>query len=220
MKRKADAQRTSKAVKRRKTKPSNLAFQANTLRKGPEKKNNDIDNWTVAIATALGGTWNLTSANSLLNGIAQGNSEVTRIGRKISMVNLGISWTASLAATTTQGCSFRFKVIYDKQTNGTLPVVTDVLTINTFASPMNLNNADRFTVLHDEIINNISVQNNFSVSGKCFIKMDLEAVYNAAGAGVGQINTGGLYLMFCNSATAATTAPTFAYYSRLRYLDQ
>ena len=93
-----------------------LVFQASTVGAGPERKN--IDSNLVGgsgVATPIGlPDWSPTI--TLLNGVAQGATEVTRVGRKITMTKITMNWNAMMPSAAVGGGSLRFKVVYDKQT--------------------------------------------------------------------------------------------------------
>ena len=105
----------------------------------------------------------------LLNGLQLGTAAYQRIGNKIAMKSL--YWSVAFGMnsvdgdpgtdTGTSSVPVRFMIVYDKQTNGVLPALTDLLSAfsgigNATAraidvnSPNNLNNRDRFIVLADK----------------------------------------------------------------------
>ena len=104
-----------------------LVFQANTVGAGPERKN--IDSNLVGgsgVATPIGlPDWSPTI--TLLNGVAQGATEVTRVGRKITMTKITVNWNVAMPSAAVGGGSLRFKVVYDKQTNGAAPSILGFL---------------------------------------------------------------------------------------------
>ena len=87
---------------------------------------------------------------SLLNGIVQGYDVSERIGRGAITdcveLNLAIYQSSSTLSLTRT----RLMVLYDTQTNGAAPAVTDVLQFASPESPINWENRRRFIVLFDE----------------------------------------------------------------------
>ena len=73
-----------------------LVFQANTVGAGPELKNIDSNLVGVSgVATPIGlPDWSPTI--TLLNGVAQGATEVTRVGRKITMTKITVNWNVAM----------------------------------------------------------------------------------------------------------------------------
>ena len=148
-----------------------LVFQANTVGAGPERKNIDSNLVGVSgIATPIGlPDWSPTI--TLLNGVAQGATEVTRVGRKITMTKITMNWNVAMPSAAVGGGSLRFKVVYDKQTNGAAPSILSVFTVDNFYSHNNLANADRYITLFDHITDPLCVQRQSQLSWKA-IKED------------------------------------------------
>ncbi len=87
-----------------------------------------------------------------VNLIAQGTTESTRIGRKCTIRS--INWRFNLKQPTASGGAagtdtVRVLLVLDKQCNGALPAVTDVLEADNFQSFNNLANKTRFRTLMD-----------------------------------------------------------------------
>jgi len=113
----------------------------------------------------------------------------------------------------------RVKVIYDKQANGVAPTAVDVFAVDSFYSPNNLDNADRFVTLADFITPPMSVANEFCVSGKSYTKINLDTLWTSTAGNIANVKTGSIYLLACQNGNAGVAAPTFTYYSRVRYQD-
>lgn len=151
----------------------------------------------------------------LLNGLQLGTSAYQRIGNKIAMkscywsLTFGINAVNTIATSTsgTPQVPVRMMIVYDKQTNGALPVVSDLLSgysgiANSTAraidvnSPNNLNNKDRFIVLCDKRFV-LSAQGTGSRILKKYKKLSTSVSYKS-GATVGNvtdITSGGLYFI-------------------------
>lgn len=193
-----------------------LLFQPNTVRSGPEAKDH-----VFVLPAALGAFGATTfSAGTLLNALGQGTTAVTRLGRKVQLKSLYIRYSIALAPTSTGGSPARILVVYDKQANGAAPLITDILLANDFHSPNNLNNSDRFITIFDEITEPVSVQNNYSISGKLYKKLGLETVYKDTSAGdITDIATGSIYAFVANNSGIGVANGAVASYTRLRFLD-
>jgi len=196
-----------------------LAFQQNTVSSGPEKKNFDVDLTLVnAIATPIGSQdWSPTI--TLLNGIAQGATETTRVGRKCQLVKISANWTALIPPAATGGCSLRFRIVYDKQTNGAAPTIAQVFAVNNYHSANNLANSDRFITLVDEITPPLSIQGDTQVSGKFSRRLGLETMFSAAPGVVASITSGSMYLFVSQSGGALNSSPNLNLYVRTRFID-
>ncbi len=110
-----------------------------------ELKFHDLD--TTDAVVAAGGTIAVASCNL----IAQGTTEVERLGRRC--VIMSISWRFRLTlpavagSTLQNGDSIRVILYLDKQANGATATVTDILETSNFFSFNNLANKGRFRIL-------------------------------------------------------------------------
>lgn len=207
-----------------------------------EMKTIDVDE------TTINSTISTTATFVLLNGTIEGASYQNRIGRKIAMESVRLTGQI-VPSGNGAGVSeyMRIMIIYDRQTNGAFPAITDVLetildngtTTNTSYSGLNMNNAERFFVLMDQRVhianNNVSTVINTSmnvqgiVDSSSFANIDrfkklknLETHYKAAGipnATVGDIATGGLYLVTFGNVASATSGYKLVASTRVRYSD-
>lgn len=157
----------------------------------------------------------------LLNGMAPGSTASDRVGRKIVMTTLLIRWRAQMVITGIQGANFRILVVYDKQANAALPVITDILDSNDVLARQNLSNRDRFIVLVDKHSKNVGAQSDWSTIGKIYRKkLNLETIFNAGAAGtIGDIASGSVVLFIAHTGTTGTVAPTMNLLTRIRYTD-
>lgn len=186
-----------------------------------EKKNIDVTSVPLVAAQA-------TASIKLLNPCAQGTTSVTRAGRRITMSSLDYRFQASLAATTAGSSPVRILIVYDKQPNGALAAVTDIVAVNTIDSPMNLNNARRFKVLVDDCISDglsdkgpgalyTKGWRDFTAKGT---KRGLEVEFKDTSAGdITDITTGALISLVWQNGNLITAAPTNDLYTRIRFID-
>lgn len=187
----------------------------------PEKKNIDnlFTNSIVAGATA--------ASLHLLNGVDDGATAITRIGRRISMSNLSIRWLGNLAATSAGASPLRLVVVYDRQTNAQAPAVTDVFQVDQISTMMNLANARRFKVIVDENVECVGtggpqawsrmIFRDFTQGGR---KPGLAVEFNTAStANVDSITTGSIYAFLWQTGGIITAAPTQALFTRVRFTD-
>lgn len=184
---------------------------------------------------------------TLLNPTQEGSSFYNRIGRKISMKSLMIQGFLSPHSGATGGVEdyARFLVVYDRQPNGALPTLADVLTsydnqgstTSGVLDQVNMNNRERFKVLMDERLilvpsggatsniieelNGTGQQQTMNI--KRFFKLNrLVTQYKASSnpAIIGDIATGSLFLMAVTRNNATTQGTwDFTMQSRLRYWD-
>jgi len=204
--------KTSKrAYKKRKVTLQKLARQVSSMKRDSELK--WIDTSTTSYTSGL---------VSCINAVTLGDEAFSRDGRKIT--NKSILITGYGASADTKGAP-RILVVYDKQTNGTQPLITDILTENNWAAPMNLNNRDRFKILYDNVAGLGKGTNPLQVvpanSGGIFyyhkyIKCDLPTVFGEAASGVAMIKTGGLFIVYVGTGLVSIVGE---FRTRVRFTD-
>lgn len=201
--------------------PRRSLLMANAISTQSEKKFSDVAAGGVGVAFTTAGTpgsW--TVAPILLNGLVQGTTGSTRVGRKILMKSIYIRLNFYLAATTTGGGRLRVLVVHDKQSNGLAPAVTDILLANSNISPNNLSNSDRFVTIFDEESDPIGATSEYGTTMKMFKNLGLDTSYNTGNAGtIADISTGSVYLLFSQSSMLIAN-PQVDYRSRIRFVDQ
>lgn len=179
-----------------------------------------------------------TNANAnfiVLNRVNEGTSAFNRIGRRINMKSIELrfmwDWSAAVQATAVVEM-YRLMLIYDRQSNGALPAVGDVISstlqngtqkASDGSAPLNMNNRDRFLVLRDWCFvrpvvagaTNIGAANAQDVLQarlpRCmhwFVKLrGAEVTFNGQSTlanDVATITTGGLFLMCTGDSRSAT----------------
>lgn len=153
----------------------------------------------------------------LLNGIAQGTNTSERIGRNVRFRNLSIRMK-TVANTTNYG-QVRYAVVYDRQSNGTTPIASDIWNQGDFLSHARLANAERFVMVVDEICDS-QQSTNTPISSKRYVKLALDTMYGSIGNTAAAINTGSFWLFMANNADSTIgVASTANYEARLRYTD-
>jgi hypothetical protein len=107
-------------------------------------------------------TFNTTDQLTCINLLTTGSSSWNRIGRKVSLKSVHVQ--GYFNPTTNGNVAYaqfaRMLIIYDKQPNGSLPSISDVLrdqvnsatdsNVTLVSSGLNLNNKDRFEIIADE----------------------------------------------------------------------
>lgn len=100
----------------------------------------------------------------LLNGVTEGAAFWNRIARRIRMHSVTIIWKVSFGdAPITQPIMHRVMVVYDRQSNGVTPVLSDIVqpysqilqaggnAATQSYSGLNMNNRDRYLILKDTV---------------------------------------------------------------------
>jgi len=207
-----------------------------TSRGRPELKSVDTVQGAAAVTQALNATGTLTAVNLIRSGAGFNN----RIGRRIEMKSLHLTGyvTQTGTATTTTDLG-RIMVVYDRQPNGALPTINNILLQydqqgNTYTTPLSGINPDqreRYMVLMDERIvlpavtvggvtgSVDGVTKTFNINR--FISLaGLKTQYSGESnpAAIGDISTGALYVLTLGGI-AAPSGWAFVASWRLRYND-
>lgn len=213
-------------------------FKKNTFKKkkittqvdliGAERKNKDV---VANYVMPIGG---LFSNPVLLSGIAVGGDANTRVGRRITMKSINMRYILTCTAVPGGGPDglepnrARIVLIYDKSPNGALPTITDIWDpTSSFTSMLDLNNADRFVIIADEMSEQVqgkaaqTVVGQAMASGTCYRKINMEAVFSGTGGTIADVRTGAIYILVCGDATTTPTSGTYAVsaLTRIRYTD-
>lgn len=196
----------------------------NTPAGRPERKFLDT---TIADDTSI----NNAGTFILLNGMAQGTSQSTRIGNKFTMVSIQARFAVYNGTTQTGSIPVRVMVFYDTQANAAAPTVGDLLSDTTAAryvtSPMNLANRDRFRIIYQRTwipgmaLSGIAEEAiGFHDYSDMYKKIRLDTVCNnTSGGTVADIQSGSLYCLVIADSPAGTGSPRWQTTFRLRYVD-
>lgn len=200
-----------------------LSAKVNRLLNAQEKKWFDQDishSFTNAVPSQI----------SPLTNIPEGVDESERIGRKVSVQSVGLTFRSSF--TTPPAGEYveamRAMIVCDMQGNGTAPTITDILEENRVDSFMNLNNQKRFKIIYDNYCMrgkgdnfdalSLSGGNGLQFYDKMFRKVDTEMVF--PGSLTTPPNTGGYYLVTIAGGNLTTgTTLSLTAKTRVRYTD-
>jgi len=114
-------------------------------------------NFVNTLSTVVPGTVNTfvgASTAILLNGIAEGDDNTERNGRKVNIVSVDCKILHNGAAVS-QPTTVRTVLIWDNNSQGVAPLTGDIFTnlsSNWLNAPFNVDNENRFTILYDRRI--------------------------------------------------------------------
>lgn len=197
-------------------------------RNSPELKNVDVTS-SISIPSATG----TFGTPVLLNGIDNGAGNSQRVGRKVALKSLLLRWVFALPSATLangQLGPIRMLIFYDKNPDGLIPGITDVLDTSSIIGLNNLGNSDRFIILMDKVVDQTTLgfrpdfAGSFSFAGKEFIKFPgtgLEMQFIGTGPTIASIGCGAIYYSFVTTA-GTINAGNFSridFQSRIRYTD-
>lgn len=170
------------------------------------------------IADVGAAAFTLTSAGYVdnLSGMAEGLDWYQRTGNSIGARNLRFSFTLTANAAVSPAPSYtRLILVQDLECNGTAPTLALVLEAATMNSAFNHVTGNRFRVFVDEVF--APVSGNHAVTRKYACPIDTDILYQGTTAGVASQYNGNIFLLAFSDA--AVNGPSFAYSSRLTYVD-
>lgn len=185
-------------------------------RAGPEVKNLDTSVGATTVTAAAPYT------NALLDAIAEGTSDANRVGMKIQVKSLDITFnvaTANAAAGTTQ-VFVDIWVIHDRQPDqsGAAAAGSIFTASNTNLVRILPQNLDRYTVLRHERIALSPGQGGESAKILDYhIPLDMSVRY---ADGTGAPVTNDLLVAFLTPSAAATWQPVISYQYRVKFTDE
>jgi len=168
-----------------------------------------------------------------------GTDMTNRVGRKIQIKSIqgrGIVRTERselMTAAATPAQMVRYIILVDMQPNGALPALTDILKTAHPASPLNLNNRDRFKILLDKqwaldpyYLNTTATTAAASMNNQCKVfkyykKCNVETIFNGTNGGtIADITSGAvLRVILGNQAVDADDTAEITSSVRVRFTD-
>lgn len=176
-----------------------------------------------------------------VNLIASGSGFNNRIGRKIEMQSLHLHGVITQTGTSTVSTDYtRICVVYDRQTNGAIPSLTDIftnysqtsVTSSTVFSDLNPDERERFVILADYRLvlpattaagttgASDGLQPTFNINR--FVKLNgASTIYkgDSSPSVIGDVATGALYVITMGSYAPGTQGYKAVLSWRLRYKD-
>lgn len=168
-----------------------------------------------------------TGSITLLNGVATGDDYTNREGRRVTLKSVSIIGKIVPQDTTVTPCHARVMLIFDRQANGALPSITDVLVAATSNSFENRNNIARFQVLWDKSFALASVNDTATqaLAGSPTVALvdhnvglNHNVIFSGTGATVASISTGSLFLLTIGDV-ASGSAYNFVGATRVLFID-
>lgn len=198
-------------LKRQRT---NLFSKANPV--GVNQGNHGQEKKQVSTGLTVGG--DTTGSITLLNGIATGDDDTNRDGRKVTCKSVLIRGQVSVGATPTSA-AYRCLIVYDKQANGATPAITDILGNVNMTGMNNLNNRERFVIVSDYTGSVEATQKTIEPL-KIYRKLNMETIYQSTGATITSIATGSLFFVTMGNLAAGATAPLITVNTRVRFVEK
>lgn len=154
-----------------------------------------------------------------LTNIAQGDTKSTRDGDQVKLTQIYVNGIIQKHASAT-ATSVRILLVMDKQTNGAIYTLADLLedtsASDNIVSANNLDNKFRFKVLYDKVFN-VSNSGESRRKYKIFKKLPIKIRYDGNAGDITDITSWSLSLVAI--ADEATNTPGHTFFARLRFVD-
>ncbi len=148
----------------------------------------------------------------------EGDTNQKRDGGQVRFVSATLNYLVQRNASADTSV-VRIMLIQDKQTNGAIFALSDLLfdatIVDNIVSPLNLNNARRFKVLYDK--QHAVAANNRVVLRKKFLKLNIPVRYDANAGLITDLTQDSLALVFITDEPSLV--PVITYNVRLRFTD-
>lgn len=158
----------------------------------------------------------------LMNGCIRGNSIDTRVGQRIMMRSIQFMYTFNTDPTSLEPQRLRVFMVYDRQANGSFPLLADIFETVGTTNFRKLENRSRFNILFDKTYM-LNVNPNTPSTGvqSYYKRLSLPVTYSSeAGIGNNQdIMTGSLWFGVVSSVGIDEHPPTVFYNTRVRFQD-
>lgn len=161
---------------------------------------------------------------ALLNGCGLGSDIGDRIGRQILLRSVLVEgYIQSLPGSGVDQVG-RVLIVYDRQSNGVLPAITDILAgagVAAVTAPRNLSNRHRFKIMFDQrFALNASGESDAIKLVKFYRRLRHPVEFNAGDAGtIADIISGALIQVTIGSTPPGATAASMTVCTRVRYTD-
>lgn len=159
-----------------------------------------------------------------INEVLASSAFYNRIGSKISIKSIQLDVDLFGAVPATTSGTVRVMIIYDRQTNGSAPTYSDLMSaapsaVVCFSTGLNMTNRSRFSIIRDKYVElDFGMAVTQHVHMYCKGRWDVE--YKATAGAIGDIATGAIYvLMMQNLGPGSTNIGVQDCISRIRYLD-
>lgn len=171
-----------------------------------------------------------TTTGNLLNGIASGTNDNQRIGNIVQPIKLDVNIQIQqiyYSSLTNINNPIRLLIVWDKQCNGNLPLLSDCLDTATVESLKNLNNRDRFVNIIDYTCNPLisgtinGTSTIITTKNKHFSidLTDLKQTFGSNGSNIADIKTGSLVAFYIANEVSANSQNSCIFTWKFYYTD-
>lgn len=159
---------------------------------------------------------------TLLNGIAEGTNDDERLGNQITMRSIRYMVHAAPDSAQVTWQKAAWYLIYDRQPNGAIPVVADVLSTDSSDAFPAWDNKQRFQILKKELFLVAPFDEGGPPSNirEGYIKLNHVTRFDGVGANIGDMTTGSLFSLGVGNTAAGSNANPVMFFSTRIVFDQ
>lgn len=157
-----------------------------------------------------------TGVVQALNILQQGSNDNDRDGDSVRFKSLTVrmNWNQNASALNTR---LRWLIVIDKQPNGALATITDILTAASPRACRNTNNMKRFVVLSDEMTTMRVDTETAASHWNWYTTLDMKTTYDGNAGTIADITTNSL--LFVCFSDEVTNSPQVVVDFQSRYID-
>lgn len=168
-----------------------------------------------------------TGSVTFVNGATGGSAFTERIGRRYTNVAVQVRGLLRKEDDTSGPNLCRILLVYDSQPNGVIATIAQIFNAATSTSMLNLDNRERFRVIADRQytvgeVNTTATQTFATAPGShsvnIYRRINLETTCDGTTNGIGDVNTGAIYLVTLGN-NAAGAGASFIANVRVRFID-
>ncbi|UYD39136.1 MAG: capsid protein [Wigfec virus K19_668] len=150
-----------------------------------------------------------------LNLIAQGDGTADRTGNRIKMFSTNANIRVTINSLASNTC-VRIIMFMDRQANGSVPALSELLNNGATIANYNHDYAQRFPILADRKVN-LSISGKQETTLRIYRKLGMHTDYDGATASAGDIVTNSLYIFIISDE--GTNTPTVVVRNQLLFVD-
>lgn len=175
----------------------------------PEKK--FVDNNTAVTYVSSAGT-----ALATYTMMPQGLGDQARNGNIVKGHSIYGRYQVVMNSTANQETTIRLLWVLDKECNGSVPPLSDILDTVDIVSGLNLDNSKRYAILKDKLIT-LNSGGRQSMNGKFYFPTDFHVHYDGATAAITDAKENQVFLYAVSNK--ATDTPYVLHFGRFKYYD-
>lgn len=158
-----------------------------------------------------------TGTVTYLSGIAQGITDITRVGNKILIKDILVRLQITHNPAGSVPSSMRIIFFASRQVNGVLPTIAEVLQSASQLSPLNRDNTKQYVILKDYLFSTIPATETDIMVRKFYKIVNWHAFYDGTTNAIGDAEEN--HLFFLAISDVGADGPELVVDSRIKFYD-